>query len=353
MTCGLIGRGGGTLPARGQGDQLIGRFARRVASKTLAQFSSATEEIVRREIDSLGKERNSDRLLYGAIAANQVAAIDRLPTLGAAGFRVFSQFGEDGIIEWLVSKLPMLKPSFVEFGVESYTEANTIFLLQRRNWRGLIADIGSAHIDHLRTSDLMWRYDLQAVQMPVRRDNVNSLFTNHGFGGEIGILSIDIDGNDYWIWDTISATNPGIVICEYNAVFGDVHAITVPLDDDFDRTSKHHSNLYWGASIEAWRLVGERRGYVLVGTTTEGNNAFFVRRDIADSILDRILDRRPMPSRFRESRDKLGALTYLRSTARLNEIAALPVVDVRAGQTVQLSSLAPTAYSEHWRSIMA
>jgi hypothetical protein len=325
----------------------LGRVARFLTTETRAEIQGVQDRIgdLRREIEAI-------RLLQGAHAAISVAAMDKLPYLAAASFRVTSQGGEDGIIEWLVSKLPMLKPSFVEFGVESYREANTLFLLQRHNWRGLIADIGSSHLERLRSSDLMWRHDLTAIQMPVRRDNVNSLFVDNGFDGEIGILSIDIDGNDYWIWDAIEATNPGLVICEYNAIFGDVHAISVPADDHFDRTEKHWSNQYWGASIEAMCHLGATKGYTFLGTNNEGCNAFLVRNDLAPFVVDRVADKRPRPSLFRDSRDETGTLTYLSGKGRLAAIEQLPVIDVRSGKATTLDLVSPSLYSEHWREIM-
>jgi hypothetical protein len=139
--------------------------------------------------------------------------------------------------------------TFVEFGVEHYAEANTPFLLQHRNWRGLIADISAEAIETVRRSDLMWRHDLTAVHLQITRDNINDLLTDHGFAGEIGVLSVDVDGIDYWIWDAITVSNPGIIICEYNGLFGDRHPLSVQPDDNFNRTEKHFSNLYWRSSI--------------------------------------------------------------------------------------------------------
>ena len=292
------------------------------------------------------------KMLAGTQAAIAVSALENLPYLGAAGFRVFSQWGEDGIIEWLVSKLPMLRQSFVEFGVEQYTEANTPFLLQHRNWRGLIADISKESMDGVRGSDLMWRHDLRVAHMQITRANIDSLFTDHGFAGEIGILSIDIDGNDYWVWEAIAVSNPGIIICEYNGLFGDVHPISVPPDDNFYRTDKHFSNLYWGMSIKAAIHLADSRGYTLIGSNTEGCNAFFVRNDLAPLVANRVADRRPRPPLFRESRDAQGALTYLSGAARLDAIASMPVVDVVTGQQGPISAYRDTIYSEHWSELM-
>jgi hypothetical protein len=330
----------------------IGRALSRDTNSLIDQVRGDVEKL-RQQMEISQRQLNELKFLQGTHAALAVSQLETLPTLGAAGFRVSSQWSEDGIIEWLVSKLPMLKQSFVEFGVERYTEANTPFLLQHRNWRGLIADISAEAIDTVKSSDLMWRHDLTAVHLQITRQNINSLFTEHGFAGEIGILSVDIDGNDYWIWDAITVANPGIVICEYNGIFGDVHPLTVPADDNFFRTDKHYSNLYWGTSIGAIRHLGESRGYTLVGSNTEGCNAFFVRNDLAPLVIDRVADKRPRPPLYRESRDRDGTLTHLSGLDRATLISAMPVVNVLTGEQHPLGAIENSLYSKAWRDAIA
>jgi hypothetical protein len=346
---------------------VLARLGRSLSRDTNLRLDATRQEIaeLRRQVEVLTpvaasaksaadfqRELRDIKMLVGTQTALAVSRLESLPTLGSAGFRVSSQWGEDGIIEWLVSKLPMLKQTFVEFGVEHYVEANTPFLLQHRNWRGLIADISQQAIEAVHKSDLMWRYDLTAVHLQITRGNINSLFTDHGFAGEIGILSIDIDGSDYWVWNAISVSNPGIVICEYNGLFGDVYPLSVPPDDNFNRTEKHYSNLYWGTSIRAIQHLAESRGYTFVGSNTEGCNAFFVRNDLAPQIVDRIVDKRPRPPLYRESRDKDGMLTYLSGLDRSRLISEMPVVDVVTGEQRPLGYYAESLYSSHWRSLI-
>ena len=214
-------------------------------------------------------------LLQGAQAAFAVRQMNKLSSLGDAEFKVFSQFGEDGIIEWLISRLSDIPRSFVEFGVEDYTESNTRFLLRNRNWRGLVMDGSAANIDRVRGYHSFWKHDLTAVAAFIDRDNINGLIADNNFGGQLGVLSIDLDGNDYWIWETTAAVSPWIVIVEYNAVLGDVQPITIPYDSSFIRGHAHRSNLYFGSSIKALEHLGEVRGYSLVGTNRAGHNAFF------------------------------------------------------------------------------
>ena len=288
-------------------------------------------------------------MLQGTQAALQSRGLNRLANLQDAEFKVFSQWGEDGIIEWLVSRLPGIPQSFVEFGVEDYSEANTRFLLAHRNWRGLIMDGDASNMDKVRSRNNAWQFDLTAIDAFVTRDNINDLISGPGFSGEIGLLSVDIDGNDYWVWEVISA-NPWIVIVEYNAVLGDLKPLSIPYDAGFSRMTAHHSGLYWGASALAFEQLGARRGYSLVGSNRAGNNLFFVRDDLFAAIAPLIEDRRPRPSLYAEARDLRGALTFTRGAARRELINNMPVTDVASGSTAALSSMGEL-YSPYWMAI--
>src|SRR3984885_8566432 len=138
--------------------------------------------------------------------------------LARVEFRVFSQFGDDGIIQYIVSRLdlPLAERRFVEFGVENYREANTRFLLLNDNWSGLVIDGSENHISSIRSEPIYWRHDLTAVSRFVTRDNISSILETAGFSGRIGLLSIDVDGNDYWIWEALTTLDPAVVIVEYN-----------------------------------------------------------------------------------------------------------------------------------------
>jgi hypothetical protein len=147
-------------------------------------------------------------------------------------------------------------------------------------------------------------------------------------------------------------SNPGVIICEYNGLFGDIYPVSVPPDDNFIRTEKHYSNLYWGTSICAIQHLARLRGYTQVGSNTEGNNAFFVRNDLASLVIDRIVDKRASPPLFRESRDSNGALTYLAGLDRSKLISNMPVIDVITGETRPLSSYGNSLFSSEWRRRM-
>jgi hypothetical protein len=278
-------------------------------------------------------------LLAGQIAARQLQGQARLRHLGEAEFRVTSQWGEDGIIEWLCGKLPQLPRSFVEFGVQNYTEANTRFLLQNRGWKGLILDADDSYMQQVRADEIHWKFDLSAVTAMITAENIDDLITDHGFAGDLGILSVDIDGNDYWVLKAISCVNPAIIIMEINGVFGDLQAITVPYRPDFTRLDAHYSGQYFGCSIMAARRLCEERGYTYLGTNTNGVNAFFLRDDLAPAVLGSLDEVRTWPARHRDSRAADGRLDFVRGIHKYDLIKGLPVYDVSENRLVEISEL--------------
>jgi hypothetical protein len=190
----------------------------------------------------------------------------------------------------------------------------------------------------LESSGLSWRYDIQATTAFVDRDNVNDLIRGASIAGDIGLLSIDVDGNDYWILEAIDVVSPRVLITEYNSTFGMNAAVTVPYDPTFARGAKHWSGLYWGASLAALTRLAGDRGYALVGGNRAGNNAFFVRRDVLGEVPEVEVADAYSPSLFRESRDPAGQLSYVsRHEDRLRLIAEMPLVDLESGREVTVA----------------
>lgn len=270
-------------------------------------------------------------LLLGKQMAWNVKSFPPNTDFRKVGFKVFSQWDEDGIIQYLISKIPIENKTFIEFGVENYEESNTRFLLVNDHWQGLVLDASSADIRYIRTDRIHWEYDLQAECVWINRDNINSLLCSAGFSEDAGLISIDINGNDYWIWEAIDVIKPRIVIVEYNSVFG-LQPISVPYRENFDRTEAHHSNLYFGCSLGALNHLAKKKGYLLLGSNIWGHNAFFVRSDIASGFKGLEPEQAYVLSKFRESRDVSGKPTFLRGEDRLKLIDHLPVVNVATGQ---------------------
>lgn len=191
---------------------------------------------------------------------------------------MFSQWGEDGIIQWLIRQIPIQNETFIEFGVEDYRESNTRFLLEENNWSGMIIDGSKQNIELVKKEDLYWRYDLNAIKAFITRENINELLMRSRFDKDLGLLSIDIDGNDYWVWEKINVVEPRIVICEYNPIFGSNRAVSVPYRADFYRTKAHYSNLFFGCSLKALVMLAEQKGYTFIGTNSNACNAFLLGR---------------------------------------------------------------------------
>lgn len=247
-------------------------------------------------------------------------------------FKIFSQWGEDGIIQHLLDVVEIKNKTFIEFGVESFKESNCRFLMVKNNWRGFVIDGAEENIAELRRSYYFWKYNLAAVSSFITKDNVDTVLTQSGFDADLGLLSIDIDGNDYYVLEAIESFRPRILICEYNAVFG-TRKVTVPYDENFQRTNKHFSNLYFGASLSALVYLAQTRGYSLVGVNSNAVNAFFVRNDLLNDKLTALTaDEAFIPSEFREARDSQGQLTYCAGEQRLALLAGMPVVNVETGQ---------------------
>lgn len=253
----------------------------------------------------------------------------KINKLNDAEFKVFSQWGEDGIIQWLIKKIPIINKTFIEFGVEDYEESNTRFLLMNNNWSGMVIDGSEEAINHIKNTEWFWRYDLKAVAKFITRENICSLLEESGFDEDLGILSVDIDGNDYWILRQITNYKPRILICEYNAVFGYDRAVSIPYKEDFYRMDAHYSNLYWGASLPAFVYAAKEKGYTLIGTNSSANNAFFIRDDLLKYI-DFDIENIPLPiQKYRESRDMNGKKSFLSNLKdKQNEIADMKLVDV-------------------------
>jgi hypothetical protein len=166
-------------------------------------------------------------------------------SLNSYEFKVFSQWGEDGILQHLTQLIPIKNKTFIEFGVEDFFESNCRFLLMKDDWKGFVIDGSESNIARLKASYFFWKHDLNAKTAFVTKDTIDRLLQESGFEQDLGILSIDVDGVDYFVFDSIVSYKPRILILEFNSVFGPERKITVPYRADFYRTKAHYSNLYY------------------------------------------------------------------------------------------------------------
>lgn len=199
------------------------------------------------------------------------------------GHKVYSQNDEDGIIAEIFRRIGITSRTFVEFGVETGVECNTAKLLVE-GWRGLWIESNGASAVVIRSEFAPFIADrkLALQESRVTAENINGLIGQGGFSGEIDLLSIDIDGNDYWVWKAIDAIDPRVVVIEYNATLRPPMALVVSYRADAQWDGSNH----YGASLEALVRLAAAKNYRLVGCSIAGVNAFFVRADLtADRFL--------------------------------------------------------------------
>ena len=259
---------------------------------------------------------------------NKVAMLD----LANSKYKIFSQWGEDGMLQFLTSNLHIQNKTFIEFGVENFLESNCRFLMMKDNWSGFVIDGSPKNIAELKSTYFYWKYDLKAEAFFLTKSCINEVLERSGFDNNVGILSIDLDGNDYYILEEIRDIKASILICEFNPIFGMSRKITVPYSDSFKRFEAHYSGLYWGASISAINSIAQKKGYALVGVSDGFNNAFFVKKELLNSLVKEIsLSEITMTSKYRDSRDKNHNLSFLDQGEQLQLLKGLPVYNIETG----------------------
>lgn len=209
--------------------------------------------------------------------------------LKTAGYSVFSQFEEDGKILFILAVIGIHNSSFIEIGSDDGLNSNCANLALNFGWHGLFIDGNKYSIERGRRFYSRYPnafgYKPVFVNAKVTRENINSLITQHGLTGEIDLLSCDIDGNDYWIWDALTAVNPRIVIIETHNIYGDRN-IVAPYDPEYIFPGKHPQ--YHGASPIAMVKLGNKKGYKLIGANQLGFNFIFLRNDLGNEILKEV-----------------------------------------------------------------
>ncbi len=317
------------------------------------KFFKLLQEIYKRLINRFLLKRpdfSEKRIfLQGKILQEKNKVKNKIKNLNDVEFSVFSQFGDDGVISWIVNQIPEIKKKFIEIGTQDYWESNTRFLLKSENWSGILVDASEKDINKIKRQRIYWQHDLKAYQLMATKENINQFLGDkiNSKDKEIGLLSIDIDGNDYWILDEINSIDPTIIVCEFNSIFGDVHKMSVLYDKNFVRNEKHYSNLYFGASIKAFISLLEKKGFFFIGTNSSGINAFFVKNDLAANFRSKIQEITIFPSKVRESLDKNGKLTYQDIFERKKKIEHLQIYDFEENKIKALNEY-KELYSESW-----
>ncbi len=211
-----------------------------------------------------------------------------LPSFDEVQFRAFSQNGEDGILLFLFSLLGTTNKRSVELGVANGTSCNTANLILNHGWTALLVDAALPEVEEGRR--FYSQHPDTAGHPPaflhawVTRENVNDVVQGAGFRGEIDLLSLDLDGNDYWIWEALDCISPRVVVLEYRTVWGAERAVTIPYRPDFVADAPD----YAGASLPAFVKLAAKKGYRLVGCERLCFNAFFLRDGVGEELFPEI-----------------------------------------------------------------
>lgn len=195
------------------------------------------------------------------------------------GYKVYSQNDEDGILQEIFDRIGTTDKRFIEFGVENGLECNCHYLLFK-GWTGLWIEGYRPYYEQIQEkfSSVISTGALKTDCAFITKDNINRLFVRNGFQGDIDLLSIDVDGNDYYVWEAVTAVRPRVVCIEYNGKFPPDCQWVMP----YFAAHLWQGNDNQGASLKSLELLGRARGYRLVGTNITGVNAFFVREELAE-----------------------------------------------------------------------
>jgi hypothetical protein len=257
---------------------------------------------------------------------------DEVADLTETEVKIFSQNGEDGIIDYLTHKLKVDKKNFVEIGVGDYRESNTRFLYNRYHPKGLIIDCIEDMKRKVKRHVNFWKGDLRVCNQKIDSENILDLL-NNSCNYEIDLFSIDIDSIDYWIIKKLKNNISKIFVAEYNPVFGAELEITVPNISGFERSKYHYSYLCYGMSLKALINLMDQKGYYFIGTNLQKINAFFIlkefkKEDFFKNIKIKSLDHYTN-SNIRDSRDKNNNLNYLSGDKKFKEIEECEVINVK------------------------
>ncbi len=212
-----------------------------------------------------------------------------VPKISGTGFRVFSQFEEDGKLLFIFSIIGMDNKKFIEIGCDDGINSNCANLYFNFGWYGLFIDSNKRSIKRgkkfYNKYPHPWHYKPKFICEKVTPENINQIIEKNGYKGEIGLLSIDVDGNDYWLWDALTIVNPKVVIIETHNEFG-LNDIVVPYEANSKCSKKHP--IYHGASPTAMVKLANKKGYRLVGANELGFNFIFIKNGIADDLIPEV-----------------------------------------------------------------
>ena len=293
----------------------------------------------RRFREALSRRSNSRQ--SALLRLSQTAARPNFENLWDSEFRVFSQWGEDGILFFLTDSLKIWRPRMLEVGAGDFLECNSRYLAQELAGRAVVVDADPQLLRNVVDRPDAWKSTIVPMTRWVTPGNITQLMDEAAETvGALDILSMDIDGNDYWVLEAAALKGLSILVLEYNPLFGSALPLTVPRNDSFSRYDAHFSSLYYGASLRALVELAASRDFSFIGTNRVGNNAFFV----SNALVDQLPIPKPDPEdlskyvdwSIRDSRSEHGGLNLLTGQERLSAIAGLPLVRLDTGEQIPL-----------------
>ncbi len=195
-----------------------------------------------------------------------------------SGYRVYSQADEDGILHEIFKRIGEGNRTFLELGVGNGLENNTLFLLVQ-GWSGIWLEGSERKVAAAKKnlSSLIDARRLEIHQQFITAAAIDKKIMSIASNREIDLLSIDLDGNDYYILEAIRSISPRVIVAEYNSKF----PADVPWVIEYNESHRWDATDYFGASLKSLETLLAGKGYALVGCNILGTNAFFVRRDLA------------------------------------------------------------------------
>jgi hypothetical protein len=268
---------------------------REVIESLYSQSALSFEE--RKKIDEIAAVDKQMQIFLSLKYKDLLNQTAPLPRLADVQFRSYSQNGEDGILLYIFSLVGTTSKKAVEICAGNGIECNSANLILNHRWLGLLVDGDIEQVNmgkefYARHPDTSWLKPT-IVHAWVTAENVNELICSNGYGGEIDLLSLDLDGVDYWIWKAIDSIQPRVVVLEYNWIWGASRSVTIPYRPDYVNADPGGvrggiGNRYFGGSLPAFVKLGREKGYRLIGCEGWGFNAFFLRNDVGADILPEI-----------------------------------------------------------------
>ena len=269
--------------------------------------------------------------------------LDKISKLDDINYKVFSQHGEDGIIQYFIKQLKLKNIKFVEIGTEDYSESNTRYLYHTLNCQGFIIDPYKNLNKQIQKHVSLINNKLSIYNGFINKDNILEILKNYNFDKNIDLFSIDIDGIDYWIIKELPKKLSKIFVAEYNPFFGPKAEVTVPYIKNFSRIDYHYSNLCYGTSLRALINIMRSKEYTFFGSNIKNTNAFFISNEYVKDIPLQIPDLTNLESftncTIRESKDKNGRNNFLETDQIIEEIKDVKIYNLVNNKVEKLKEL--------------